>query len=315
MSVGSAIRIVEEDNNRRGDLFGRLMVDVFVALGYDRPRLTINRGSREIDIEAEHRLEHRRAIGECKATAKPSGAPELNKFLGVLDAEKSEGKHPVTGYFISLAGFTQPALDQERKRRKKIVLLNDEQVIDELIKGRVIRPKDYATEIAGRLCVGSPDLALDPRGELLAHERGWVWAIYYTRGKAHTHFALVHSDGTPVALQVAEEIIASDTDCGGVLHKLHCLNPAPPPGSDGDPRVADALLAYKQYLSAECGTIQLDGLPADSEVGSRRLRLRISSSHSTSTSRKRSAGLWEPSLPTLRGSRSCRSRAGVSRRC
>ena len=29
------IRILEKDNNRRGDLFGRLMNDLFLSLGYD----------------------------------------------------------------------------------------------------------------------------------------------------------------------------------------------------------------------------------------------------------------------------------------
>jgi hypothetical protein len=36
------IRILEEDSNRRGDLFGRLMADLFVALGYEQPRLNIH---------------------------------------------------------------------------------------------------------------------------------------------------------------------------------------------------------------------------------------------------------------------------------
>jgi predicted NACHT family NTPase len=35
----------------------------------------------------------------------------------------------------------------------------------------------------------------------------------------------------------------------------------------------DALVAYQAYLTEECGYVHLDGLPADREVGSRRLRL------------------------------------------
>jgi len=107
----------------------------------------------------------------------------------------------------------------------------------------------------------------------LAHERGWIWAIYYTQGKARTHFALIHSDGTPLARALAEEVIAADRECEGGLGKLTCLNPEPLTGSDTDPRIEEALAAYRQYLASECGYIYLDGLPADSEVGSRRLRL------------------------------------------
>jgi len=269
----TGIRILEKDNNRRGDLFGRLMADLFIALGYERPRLNIHKSGRELDLSAAHRLEARRAIGECKATSDPIGGDDLNKFVGALDAEKGEDKRPVTGYFISLAGFWETAVVQEGKRRTKIVMLTGPQVIDELVHGRILIPKDRATEIAGRACTAPAHLAFDPEGELLAHERGWVWAIYYTHGKARTHFALIHSDGTPLARTLAENVIAADRNCGGELHKLHCRNPAPLPGDDGDPRVADALAAYKQYLANECGSIQLDGLPADSDVGSRRLRL------------------------------------------
>ena len=36
MDVGIPIRILVPDRNRRGDLFGRLMSDLFVSLGYDQ---------------------------------------------------------------------------------------------------------------------------------------------------------------------------------------------------------------------------------------------------------------------------------------
>ncbi len=268
----TSIRILENDNNRRGDLFGRLMADLFVALGYDQPRLNIHKSGRELDLDAVHRLESRRAIAECKATEETIGGGDVNKFVGALDAERSKGP-PITGYFISLAGFKETAVEQEKNRRTKIVLLTGPQVVDELATGRILISRDRATELAGRSCAAHDHLVLDPAAELLAHERGWIWAVYYTRGKARTHFSLIHADGTPLARAVADQVIAADADCGGQLQSLICLNPAPPPGSDGDPRVADALAAYGHYLSEECGFIQLDGLPADRDVGSRRLRL------------------------------------------
>jgi hypothetical protein len=273
MQDSTPIRILEKDTNRRGDLFGRLMADLFVALGYEQPRLNIHKSGRELDLSADHRLEPRRAVGECKATSEPIGGGDLNKFVGALDAEQ-EDQRPITGYFISLSGFTETAIEQERQRhRTKIVTLTGSQVIGELIEGRILIKKDRATELAGRCCAALQSLTLDPQAELLAHERGWIWCIYYTQGKARTHFALIHSDGTPLARTLAEEVTVADQDCEGSLHKLTCLNPAPLPGSDTDPRVTDALAAYRRYLENECGYVQLDGLPADSDVGSRRLRL------------------------------------------
>jgi len=117
-----SIRILEKDANRRGDLFGRLMADLFVALGYEQPRLNIHKSGRELDLTADHRLEPRRAIGECKATLEPIGGDDLNKFVGALDVEQ-EDKHPITGYFISLAGFKETAIEQEKQRQTKIVTL------------------------------------------------------------------------------------------------------------------------------------------------------------------------------------------------
>jgi hypothetical protein len=266
------IRILEKDNNRRGDLFGRLMSDLFVSLGYDPPSLNIHKSGRELDLSASHRIEPRRAIGECKATVEPVGGDDINKFVGALDAEQ-DGHQAVTGYFISLAGFKETAIEQEKNRpRTKIIMLTAAQVVDHLITGRMLIPKVRATELAGRCCASLNHLFLDPEAELLAHERGWVWAVYFTQGKARTHFALIHSDGTPLARAIANEVIASDSSCGGSLHELSCLNPTPGRVDDA-PVVASALAAYREYLEAECGFIQLDGLPADSEAGSRRLRL------------------------------------------
>jgi hypothetical protein len=265
------IRILEPENNRRGDLFAQLMADLFVALGYEQPRLNVHKSGHELDLEAHHRLEPRRAIAECKATASAIGGDDLNKFIGALDVEGGNGR-PITGYFVSLAGFRETAIEQERQRPKKIILLDGTQVVEEMVRGRILIARDRATELAGRLCASFGYLTLDPEVELLAHERGWIWAAYYMQGKARTHFALIHSDGTVLAQSVADEVIGSDRDCGGVLQKLACLNPAPIL-ADAEDCVEEAVKAYRRYLENECGYIHLDGLPADSDVGSRRLRL------------------------------------------
>jgi hypothetical protein len=271
MNEPLSIRIIEKDSNRRGDLFGRLMADLFVALGYNQPRLNIHKPGRELDLVADHRLESRRAVGECKATAEPIGGDEVNKFVGALDAEY-EDNCPIIGYFISLSGFKETAIEQEKKRRRtKIITLAAPQIIEELVRGRVLISRERAAELAGRCCAGSDHLVLDPHAELLAHERGWIWVVYYTQGTARTHFALIHADGTLLARTLVAGIVTADHECDGPLHSLRCLNPVPV-GAEDDARVAETLAAYSRYLAEECGFIYLDGLPADSDL-SRRLRL------------------------------------------
>ena len=78
------IRILEKENNKRGDLFGRLMSDLFLALGYGDVRLNIHKTGREVDVEAIHRTEKRRAIAECKVTKAEIGGDDVNKFVGAL---------------------------------------------------------------------------------------------------------------------------------------------------------------------------------------------------------------------------------------
>ena len=269
----TAIRILEPDANRRGDLFGRLMADLFVALGYEQPRMNIHKSGRELDLSANHRLEPRRAIGECKATEDTIGGADLNKFVGALDAEYDENVQ-ISGYFISLSGFKETAIEQEKQRRRtKVITLTGEQVVSELIKGRIIIPSERATELAGRCCAGHHHLTLDGKPELVAHDRGWIWIIYYSDGKSRTDFVLIHADGTPLASVLAHQIIASDQATGGTLHRLRCLNPTPV-AVVATPELEEAALsAYGRYITEECGFIQLDGLPADSDVGSRRLKL------------------------------------------
>jgi len=114
------IEILEKDSNKKGDLFGRLMSDLFHTLGYDEPRLNINKTGREIDLSSFHRTERKIAIAECKAHTETIGGADINKFIGVIDAEKIKLKKDkarkgfsLVGYFISLSGFKETAIEQE----------------------------------------------------------------------------------------------------------------------------------------------------------------------------------------------------------
>ena len=266
----STLRLLAWKNNPRGDLFTRLTGDLFFALGYDDLRLDVNKIGRELDVQGKHRLEPRRVIAECKAHKKKMGGAELNKFIGVLTIEKDESRTPVTGYFVSLNGFTGPAIELAKDR---IVLLDAARIIEVLEHSSVLVGYAEATERAGHCAAhaGLKDAELDG-AELLGHERGYLWAVFYAQGKERTHFGLIHADGTPLAEAVAQEVIDADRKCDGSLHTLHYLAP-PSPAPDHVALAEAADAQYRKWLAEECGYIQLDGLPADTDLSTARLKL------------------------------------------
>lgn len=172
MSVPKKLRLLASTNNGRGDLFTRLVSDLFYVLGYDGLRFDVHKTGREIDIEGTHRMEPRRVVAECKAHTKKMGGADLNKMLGVLTRERSKGE-PVTGYFVSLGGFTGSGLEQEldTNEQDRIITLDATKVISELTAAGIVISKEAARERAGR-CIQSAGLDDDTTFddiELLGH--------------------------------------------------------------------------------------------------------------------------------------------------
>ena len=274
--MATTIRLVEPDSNRRGDLFTRRMEDVLHALGYEQFVRDFARPGREVDIMGIHRTEQHRVVVECKATKKPIGGDHLNKFAGVLELERRQ--HPeveTVGYFISLSGFTRSAIEQEATAGGgRFVAMDGESAVRELIKGHVVVPEEQATERAGRCAASFPrSIRLDPNPELLISQLGWIWVVYFTLGKDREYFALVHADGEPLAVGPAAEVIAADKAVGGSLYELTWLVPPPEPGGESETRLNEAKTAYLNYLRQDYGSITLEGLPPDQEIGVRKLKL------------------------------------------
>ena len=161
MSAPTPIRILPDEPNKKGDLFARLMRDLFFSIGYDNPRMNVARSGREIDLEADHRLEDRRALAECKATEDPIGGREINTFAGKLRAERTRDGRSLSASFVSLSGFTEPAVDQEKEAgNDAVILIRGERVVDELIRGRIVVARDVAAGHAGAVAAPYPSLGL-----------------------------------------------------------------------------------------------------------------------------------------------------------
>ena len=79
MTVSNII-VLGNDRNQKGDLFNRLVFDVFHVLGFKEPQYNIHKSGRELDITVRHRTEQKIAIVESKAHEDKVGGDEINKF-------------------------------------------------------------------------------------------------------------------------------------------------------------------------------------------------------------------------------------------
>ena len=239
-------------------------------------RFNIHKSGREIDIEAHHRTENRRVIAECKATASPIGGDEINKSVGALDAERRQKPNvPTTGYFISLSGFTETAREQEQEAGNgRVILLDGNEVINQLVSGNIVISLSKAMERAGECAaLADQELRVDENADLIAHESGWIWAIYFGRNKKRSHFAvLVHADGEPLAVDFAQSIVESDRAGASLPTSLKYLAPSVTEAPT-EQLSLHAQQEYFKFLESEYGEFTFEGLPADEEVVTRRLRL------------------------------------------
>lgn len=273
------IEILEKNANEKGDLFGRLMSDLFHTLGYEEPRLNIHKSGRELDLSSKHRTEPKIAIAECKAHTEKIGGADINKFIGVIDAEKRKLKkvkgvsaNSIVGYFISISGFKETAIEQENDiDNKRVILIKPEKIVEELIRGRILVTIEKAVS---SLIFQIQELCLLNYVDLLAYDKGWVWALYYSdsHGQKPSYVALVHAEGKPLIRDLAEGIIKKDADIKNIFAGLILLNK-----EDSafvlKQNLSETTEKYFKYLENELGEIHFEGLPTDKEAGSVKVKL------------------------------------------
>lgn len=271
------IEIFAKNSNEKGDLFCRLMGDFFHALGYGQPRYNISKSGREIDIETVHRTETKIAIAECKAHQPKIGGNDINKFVGSLSAETiKKGKdssfsgHDVVGYFISLSGFTETAIEQELDlEKKRIILIDKEKIIEELIAGNILVPVERALF---NVNFNEKQPSLLNKVDLIAHSIGWIWVFYYGENNTPTHFSLVHAEGKPLLESLSKKIINFDIKHKKLFSKLNYLQPVFEI-HENSVCIEESRKKYFNYLKNECGNIQFEGLPTDKDAGSAKVEL------------------------------------------
>ncbi|OUC99345.1 hypothetical protein CA984_03460 [Streptosporangium minutum] len=239
------------------------MSDVVHALGYETLYMNINKPGREIDIHARHRLENRSIVVECKAHNRPISGSDLNKFAGILESERV--KDPgISGYFISISGFTAPARLQESEfPRPRFLLLGPDEIYKQLIAGRILVTREQAVFSAANFLEADNNLSISEKPVLVAHQSGWLWLIEFTKFGITVGFSLVHASGHLVPTSAAESIKSSLPE---EFRTIKIYAPRDPEEWGNE----DAFSAYAQYVLQECGSITLEGMPVDNYASTAR---------------------------------------------
>lgn len=275
------IRVLEPDGNRRGDLFTRLVAEMFRGLGYETDSLNLASPGREIDIILTHRTEWRTAIVECKAHKKPVGGDATSKFYGAFEREwqliqrnsgerqGSSGDRQATAYFVSLSGYTAPAKAQEADS-PRMVLMDGDAVLGELEGGSIVVRHEDAIGAASQYLAVTGNTRVDGY-ELVVHEAGIFWAVYFRTESERSHLGIVGADGYLAPPEIAELIAAAMVKDDQASMSLTLISS--PELIRGTARREQVLRSYRSYVAAQFGIITFEGMSADEELAYKRLQL------------------------------------------
>lgn len=262
----TTIRVLHDTPNERGDLLTRLMEAYFLALGYQSFAFNVAKSGREIDVQGQHITENRLLRAECKAQAEPVGGAAVNKFAGALQVERTNrAPVPVSGYFISISGFTSTAVEQEAEANRNLVLVEPDAIVTQLVTGKVLVSARRAVDTARQL-VPDSSRRLTGKAEVLATPEGWMWSVFYGDGHDATHAVLVHADGQPLSGKTVERL---RPHLQNYFADVTVMSAKP---SEQHAVTAVARL-YKEYIERECGCVSFEGLPTDEGLTGKRLRL------------------------------------------
>lgn len=251
------IRVIAFEDKRKGDLFTERMADLVHAIGFDVESMNLNRSGRELDILASHRIEKRKALVECKAQADPVGGSDISKFIGVLDAERRRSPDiPMTGFFVSMSGFTGTAIEQENEfDNSRCSLLGPKQVRTELVASRIVVSAPRAVAAVAAITADSRPIDVDP--DLVATEYGWVWQVLIADRGEQSACCFVHADGHTLPRHQSEKL-------AGVIPEIAGLRLVHDDREEAAPHELES--RYLEHLVRQAGTVTHEGLPADSQV-------------------------------------------------
>jgi restriction system protein len=133
-----ASELLEQVEKATPEFFERLVVQLFVAMGYggtfkEAAQAVGRSGDEGIDgIINEDRLGLDIVYIQAKRWGNPVGRPDLQRFVGAL-----EGKRAHKGVFITTSTFTKEAQDYTSNTQMRIVLIDGHRLVDLMIEYNV----------------------------------------------------------------------------------------------------------------------------------------------------------------------------------
>ena len=185
-----------------------------------------------------------------------------------MKAIKKDQACPIQAYFVSLSGFTESAIEQERDAARRVSLVDGKKAIEILVNSRILVDPVVAAETSGRFAGAGSDLNLQSTAHLVISKLGMLWLFIYTKEKNPVSYSLIHSDNTPISPNLLAGI-QLDKGFRKIVSGLSYLIPGLKRSETNS--LADVKKRYFSYLANVCGQIQLDGLPATKRSGPKSL--------------------------------------------
>jgi tetratricopeptide (TPR) repeat protein len=208
------IKILASNSNEKGDLFEDFTKKILDALGFHNFRIDVRKVSRELDIQANHKVTDEPILCECKAYKEKLGGDHLSKFYGVYEHEY-ESNNRLKGLFFSLSGFKDTLIDYYNEKPKRIQkrfkiyydtdierFLKDSKIVESVETIEYMVRKKIPYEIS--------------RIYLTVSKQGLFWVITFKSFGKETHFSILDGKGEEVSKLVCGEISELDNGLNGL---------------------------------------------------------------------------------------------------
>lgn len=208
------IKILASNSNEKGDLFEDFTKKILDALGFHNFRIDVHRTSRELDIQASHKVTDEPILCECKAYEEELSGDHLSKFYGVYTHEYDSNKS-LKGLFFSLSGFNDTLIEYYNEKppeiQKRFKIYSDADIERFLKDSKIVESVETIDYIVRKKIPYEISQIY-----LIVSKQGLFWVITFKSFGKETHFSILDGKGEEVSKLVCDEISELDNGLNGL---------------------------------------------------------------------------------------------------